>query len=134
MFIGIALWEREVSNTHHSSDRTHIKYPKHILKVRSPDRDRLFIFLRLEIPRDRIPFDPLCEFPLDIRYSPAIKNNITDGRDACPWFNSHRHLTDRTVHGLTELVWFLSTRPSVKRPADIGAEQPKFDIIRFIHH
>ena len=134
VFIGSALWEGEVSYYHHSRRRTHIKDPKNILEVRPPDHDRLFIFLSLETSRDCIPVDPLGELPLNICYDPAIKHNITDCRDACRWFNSHRQLTDRTVHGLAELVRFLSIRPSVKHSADVGTEQPKFDVVRFIHH
>jgi len=122
VFIGIALWEGEVSNGHRSRDRTHVKDLKNILEAQLPGSDRLFIFLRAETPTDHAPFIPLRELPPNICYGPAIKSIIINGRDAYRWFNSHRQLIYRTVRGLTEVVRFLSIRPLVKYSADIGAE------------
>ena len=122
MFIGIALWELEVSNGHHSRDRAHIKGLKNILEAQLPGSDRLFIFLCAETPIDRTPFIPLRELPPNICYCPGIESIIINGRDACHWFNSHRQLIYRTVRGLTELARFFSIRSPVKYSADISAE------------
>jgi len=122
VFIGGALLEGEVSSGHHSRDRTHVKDLKNILKAQPPGSDRLFIFLRAETPKDRVPLDPLRELPPNICYGPAVESIIMNGRDACRWFDSHRQLIYRIVHGPTELIRFPSIRPSVKRSADIGAE------------
>ena len=122
VFIGSALLEGEVSNSHHSRDRTHVKDLKDILEAQLPGSDRLFIFLRAETPTDHAPFIPLRELPLDICYDPAIESIMMNGRDACRWFNSHRQLVYRTIHGLTELARCLSIRPLVKYSADVGAK------------
>ena len=74
VFTGSAFWEGEVNDGHHSNDRTHIKHLKDILEVQPPAGDRLFIFLRVEMPTDHVPFTPLAELPLDIRYGPAIES------------------------------------------------------------
>ena len=71
---GSAFWEGEVNDGNHSNDRTHIKDPKNILEALPPAGDRLFIFLRTEMPTDHVPFTPLGELPLDIRYGPAIES------------------------------------------------------------
>jgi len=122
VFIGIALWEGEVNNGHHSRGRTHVKDLKNILEAQPPRSDRLFMFLRAETPTDHAPFIPLRELPPNICYGPAIESITTNGRDACGWFNSHRQLIYRTVHGPTELARFLSIRSLVKCSADVGAE------------
>jgi len=81
IFTGSAFWEGEVSNGHHSNDRTHIKDLKNILEALPPAGDHLFIFPRTKTPTDRTPFTPLGELPLDIRYSPAIESiTINDSR------------------------------------------------------
>jgi len=79
VFVGSAFWEGEVSNGHHSRDRTHVEDLKNILEAQPPGRDRLSIFLRVEMPTDRAPSIPLDELPLDIRYGPAIESIIMDG-------------------------------------------------------
>jgi len=112
----------EVSNGHHSRDRTHVKNLKNILEAQLPGSDRLFIFLRTEAPTDHASFIPLRELPPNICHGPAIEMIMMNGRDACRWFNSHRQLIHCTVHGLSELARFLSIRPLVKCSADIGAE------------
>ena len=121
VFIGIALWEEEVSNGHHSRDRTHIKDLNNILEAQLPGSDRPFMFIRAETPIYHAPFIPLRELPPNICHGPAIESIIINGRDPCSWFNSHRQLICRTVHGLTELARFLSIRPLVKYSADVGA-------------
>ena len=79
VFIGSAFWEREVSNGHCSSDRTHGKDPKNIFEAQPPGGDGLFIFLRTKMPRDHAPFTPLDELPLNICYGPAIESVIMVG-------------------------------------------------------
>jgi len=112
----------EVSNGHHSRDRTHVKDLKNILEAQLPRSDRLFRFLRTETPIYHAPFIPLCELPLNICHGPAIEMIMMNGRDACRRFNSHRQLIYRTVHSLTELARLLSIRSLVKYSADLGAE------------
>jgi len=79
VFVGSAFWEREVSNGHHSSDRTHVKDPKNIFEAQPPGGDGLFIFLRAKMPRDHVPFTPLDELSLNICYGPVIESVIMDG-------------------------------------------------------
>jgi len=82
VFTGSASWEGEVGNGHRSNDRTYIKDLKNILEAQPPAGDRLFIFLRVEIPIDHVPFTPLGELPLNIRYSPAIESiTMNDSRN-----------------------------------------------------
>ena len=79
VFIASAFWEGEVSSTHRSSDRTHVKDPKSIFEAQPPGRDLLFAFLRVQAPRDPIPFIQLGEVLLNIYYGPAIESNMMDG-------------------------------------------------------
>jgi len=79
VFIASASWGREVSDTHRPSDRTHVKDPKNIFEVQPPGRDLLSAFLRMQAPRDPIPFIPLGEVPLNICYGPAIEGNMMGG-------------------------------------------------------
>jgi hypothetical protein len=74
-----AFWEREVSSGHHSSDRTYVQDLKNVFEVQPPGGDRLFIFLRAETLRDRIPFTPLDQLPLDICHCPAIERVYISG-------------------------------------------------------
>ena len=53
---------------------------------------------------------------------------------ACRGFNSRRQLVYRLTNGRTEVVQFLPVRSSIKGPTDIGAVQPKIDVILFIDH
>jgi len=81
VFTGNASWEGEVSNGHHSNDRTYIQDPKNIHEAQPPGGDRLSIFLRMKMPTDHVPFTPLGKLPLDIHYSPAIESiTINDSR------------------------------------------------------
>jgi len=78
-FIASAFWEGEVSDSHRSSDRTHVKDPKNIFEAQPPGRNLLFTFLRVQAPRDPIPFTPLDEAPLNICHGPVIEGNMMDG-------------------------------------------------------
>jgi len=69
----------EVSSSHRSSDKTHVKDTENIFEARSPGSDLLFTLLRMEPPRDPIPFIPLDEVPLNIYCGPAIESNVMDG-------------------------------------------------------
>ena len=122
VFFAGTFWKEEVSNSLRSSDKTHIKDPKNIFEAQPPGHDLLFTFLRVEAPRDPIPFIPLGEVLLNICHGPAIESNMMDGSGYVCWFNSHRQLIHSTVHGLTNLVRRLSICPSVKHAADIDAE------------
>jgi len=77
--IGSASWEGEVSNGHHPNDRTHIKDLKNIFEAQPPGGDSLFIFLRLKMPKDRIPSTKLDELPRNICYGPAIESIKMNG-------------------------------------------------------
>ena len=79
VFVASSFWKWIVSDSHRSDDRTHVKDPKDIFEVRPPSGDRLFIFLRVEVSRDRIPFAPLDQLPLNICYRPAIETILVDG-------------------------------------------------------
>jgi hypothetical protein len=74
VLVASAFWEREVSNGHHSSDRTHFKDLKNPFDVQLPGGDRRFISLPVEIFREHIPFTPLDEPPLNICHCPAIES------------------------------------------------------------
>jgi len=76
------LMEGEVSNGHHSRDRTHVKDLENILEAQSPGSDRLFIFLRAETPIDHAPSIPLRELPPNICHGPAIGKHY-DERSRC---------------------------------------------------
>ena len=108
----------------HSSDRTHVKDLKNLIEVRPPGVDRLFITLRVETPRDHIPFAPLDQLPLDICHYPTIKYILYQWtvRNACRRLDSRRQLVCRIVHGLTGLVRFLPIRLPVGCSADIGTK------------
>jgi len=78
VFIESAFWEWEVSNGHHSSDKTHVEDLKSLFEAQLPVGDLLFVFLRVEIPKDRTPFTSLDELPLNIYHGPAIEDNVMD--------------------------------------------------------
>jgi len=75
----VPSWGGEVSSSHRSSDKTHVKDTENIFEAQPPSGDLLFTFLRVEAPTDRTPFTPLDEVPLDICYGPAIESNMMDG-------------------------------------------------------
>ena len=72
------FWERKVSNGYHPNDETHIEDPKNLIQVQFPGRDPLFIFPRVEIPRDHVPFGPLSELHLNVCHGPGIESIIND--------------------------------------------------------
>ena len=74
-----AFWEWEVSNGHHLSGGTHVEDLKNLVQVHPPGGNRLFVFLRVEMPRDRIPFSPLDDLLLNICHDPAVES-IVSGR------------------------------------------------------
>jgi len=99
-----AFWGREVSNGHHPSDGTHVEGLKNLVQVHPPSGNSLFVFLRVQTPRDGIPFDPLDELLLNVCYNPAVESIISSGLKSCRWLNSRRELIYCIMHGLTELV------------------------------
>jgi len=74
-----AFWGREVSSGHHPSDGTHVEDLKNLLQVHPPGCNLLFVFLRVETPRNRIPSSPLDELVLDICHGTAIESIICTG-------------------------------------------------------
>jgi len=90
VFTASAFLEGEVSSIHRSSDKTHVKDTKNIFEAQPPGGDLLFTLLRMEAPRDPIPFIPLDEVPLDICYGPAIESNMMDGSRCVSLVHSHR--------------------------------------------
>jgi len=75
------------------------------------------------------------DLPLDFRDSPAIGSMVGGGtRNVHRRFNSRRQLAYRVAHGLIEIFQFLSIHPPVEGSADVGAEQPEFDVIQFVNH
>lgn len=79
VFIASAFREQEVSNGHYSSDRTHVEDLKNLFEAQPPVGDRFFVFLRMEMPKDRAPFIPLGKLLLNICYGPAIESITIDG-------------------------------------------------------
>ena len=79
VFVAGTFWKGGVSNSLRSSDRTHAKDSKNIFEAQPPGRDLLFTFLRVQAPRDPIPFIPLGEVPLNIRHSPVMERNLMGG-------------------------------------------------------
>jgi len=59
LLIASSLWKRKVNTRLCSNDRTHVKGLKNLVEVQPPDRDRLFVVLRVEVSGDHVPFTPL---------------------------------------------------------------------------
>ena len=78
VFIANSFWKRRVSDGHRSDNGTHVKGPKDVVEVQPPGGDRPFIFLRMEMPRDRIPFAPLDQLPLNVCYRSEIESILVD--------------------------------------------------------
>ena len=53
------LLEAEVGVGHYSNERTHVNDLKNLVEVQLPGGDRLLVVLRVETPRDSVPFTPL---------------------------------------------------------------------------
>jgi len=68
-------------------------------------------------------------------HSPAIENMV-GGRNRSVYCrsNSRRQMVYRIAHGLAKVAQFLSVHPPVEGLTDIGAGQPKFDIVLFVGH
>ena len=79
VFIASSFWKRKVSDGHRSDDKTHVKDLKDIVEVQPPGDDRLLIFLCVQTPRDRIPFAPLDQLPLNICHRPGIESILVGG-------------------------------------------------------
>ena len=77
--VASAFWERKVSSCHYPSDGTHVEDLKNLVQVHPPGSNRLFIFLRIEMPRDRIPFSPLGDILLNICHDPAVESIMSGG-------------------------------------------------------
>ena len=75
--VASAFWERKVSNCHYPSNGTHVEDLKNLVQVHPPSGNSLFVFLHVETPRDRIPFNPLEELLLNTCYDPAVESIIS---------------------------------------------------------
>ena len=60
-------------------DRTHAKDLKNLVQVYPPSGNCLFVFLRVETPKDRIPLNPLEELLLNICHGTVIEGIKRDG-------------------------------------------------------
>jgi len=78
LFIASAFRKQEVSNGHHSSDRTHVEDLKNLFEAQPPVGDYFSVFLRVEMPKDRAPFIPLDKLLLNICCGPAIESIVID--------------------------------------------------------
>ena len=58
-FIAGSFWKRNVSTGVYRNDRTYVEDLKDLVEVQPPGGHRLFVVLRVEASRDRIPFTPL---------------------------------------------------------------------------
>jgi len=135
--IASAFQEQKVSNGHHPNNGTHIEDLKNLIQVQFPGGNPLFIFPRVEIAEDRVLFAPLGELPLNICHGAGIARIINDSSRPMSMVrtsNSRRELIYRVVHGPTELVRPLSICHLIEHSADISAERPEFDAIRFFGH
>ena len=79
VFVAIPFLKQKVSAGLYAGDRAHPKNLKNLVEVQLPGRDRLFVVLRVKQSRDRIPFAPLDQLPLNICHSPAIGRTLVDG-------------------------------------------------------
>jgi len=69
--VASVFWEREVGNGHHSSDSTHVKDLKNLVKVRPPGGDHFLVGLCMQMSRNRTSFSLFHDIPFDLRYSPG---------------------------------------------------------------
>ena len=67
------LLEREVSNGHHSSDRTHVEDLKDLVKVQSPGDDLFTVVFCIQISRSHVSFFLLDDIPFDLRHNPGFR-------------------------------------------------------------
>ena len=64
-----AFLEREVSNGHDSSDRTHVKDLNNLVEVQFPGGDLFLVVLCMETSRNHISFSLLDDVPFDLPHS-----------------------------------------------------------------
>ena len=69
--------------------RTHVEDMKDPIEVQSPGRDRLFIILRVEHPRQPVSFTPLFDVPLDLGHGPAIESLVSEWPGVCIAGSTH---------------------------------------------
>jgi hypothetical protein len=73
-------------------------------KVRFPASDCVFVVIRVEKPRDDIPFVLLDNIPLDLRQSATTEDTIGGAfRINHCRFDLHCQLIDRLAHGVVKI-------------------------------
>ena len=68
---------------------THVEDMKDPVEVRPPGRDRLFVILRMEHPRDPISLTPLSDVLLDLGHSPVIRSSVSERPGVCVASSAH---------------------------------------------
>jgi hypothetical protein len=116
-----SIWKRKVSNRHTEVAEHTSKTRRTPSEVRLPGRDRLLILLLAITPRNRIPFIPLDDVPLDLVRGPDWELGEGIARRTHRRFNSPRQLLNRPEDGPTELIRSSSVHPPVKGFADVSA-------------
>ena len=53
------------------------------IEVQPPGSDRLLLALCMVTSRDRIPFTPLDNVPLDLVHSPTIESSVNESHGVC---------------------------------------------------
>lgn len=72
---------------------------------------------------------------LNFRDSPATEGMVGGrARNVYRQFDLHHQLIYHIVHGLAEVVRFLSIQSPVEESTDVSTEQPDFDVIQFVDH
>ena len=67
------LLEQKVSDSHHSSDRTHADDPKDPVKIQSPGGDLFRVVLCIQISRNHVSFFLLDDIPFDLCHNPGFR-------------------------------------------------------------
>ena len=65
------------------NDGAYVKDLKDPVEFQPPAGDCFLVILRIENSRDCVPPAPLDDFPLNLRYSPAIKRIISELSKPC---------------------------------------------------
>ena len=82
---------------------------------------------------DFIPLAVFDDLPLYLRHSPTIENTVGGrNRSVHCRFNSRRQLIYRIANGLAKVIQFLPVHPPIEGFTDIGAGQPKLDVVLFV--
>ena len=125
--LGVESWQLSCR-----SDRTHVEDVKNPVEVRPPGSNRLFIILRVEMPRDRVSLVPLDDVRLYLVHSPdrGLSEQILQRTHR--WFNSRRQFFDGLEDRLAKLVRSPSVRPPVEDFANVNAGYLQFDVVRFV--